>query len=59
MIAAFASLIAPFGGFFASGVKRAFRIKVSIGGMCNVCYRTLQRPFLDMEVLLIGLIATL
>jgi len=26
-IAAFASLIAPFGGFFASGVKRAFRIK--------------------------------
>lgn len=27
MIATFASLIAPFGGFFASGVKRAFRIK--------------------------------
>ena len=27
MIASFASLIAPFGGFFASGVKRAFRIK--------------------------------
>jgi len=27
IIAAFASLIAPFGGFFASGVKRAFRIK--------------------------------
>ncbi len=27
VIAAFASLIAPFGGFFASGVKRAFRIK--------------------------------
>ena len=26
---AFASFIAPFGGFFASGVKRAFRIKVS------------------------------
>jgi len=23
----FASLIAPFGGFFASGFKRAFRIK--------------------------------
>ncbi|CAG8789153.1 3116_t:CDS:2, partial [Acaulospora morrowiae] len=23
----FASLIAPFGGFFASGVKRAFKIK--------------------------------
>ena len=28
VIAIFASLIAPFGGFFASGVKRAFRIKV-------------------------------
>jgi phosphatidate cytidylyltransferase len=27
IIAAFASLIAPFGGFFASGVKRAFKIK--------------------------------
>lgn len=27
---AFASFIAPFGGFFASGVKRAFRIKVGM-----------------------------
>ncbi len=26
----FASFIAPFGGFFASGFKRAFEIKVSI-----------------------------
>jgi phosphatidate cytidylyltransferase len=26
-IAMFASIVAPFGGFFASGVKRAFRIK--------------------------------
>jgi phosphatidate cytidylyltransferase len=26
-MACFASLIAPFGGFFASGVKRAFNIK--------------------------------
>lgn len=26
----FASIIAPFGGFFASGFKRAFKIKVSI-----------------------------
>ena len=25
----FASIIAPFGGFFASGLKRAFKIKVS------------------------------
>jgi phosphatidate cytidylyltransferase len=27
VLAAFASLIAPFGGFFASGVKRAFKLK--------------------------------
>ena len=26
-MAAFASLVAPFGGFFASGFKRAFKIK--------------------------------
>jgi phosphatidate cytidylyltransferase len=28
VLALFASLIAPFGGFFASGFKRAFKIKV-------------------------------
>ena len=28
-LATFASLIAPFGGFFASGFKRAFKVKVS------------------------------
>lgn len=28
VLAIFSSLIAPFGGFFASGLKRAFRIKV-------------------------------
>ena len=28
-MAMFASLIGPFGGFFASGFKRAFKIKVS------------------------------
>ena len=28
VMAVFASLIAPFGGFFASGLKRAFKIKV-------------------------------
>ena len=27
MLACFASLVAPFGGFFASGFKRAFDIK--------------------------------
>lgn len=26
----FASIIAPFGGFFASGFKRAFKIKVLV-----------------------------
>lgn len=29
-MAVFASLIAPFGGFFASGFKRAFKIKVRL-----------------------------
>ena len=28
VLASFSSLIAPFGGFFASGFKRAFKIKV-------------------------------
>jgi len=31
VMAVFASLIAPFGGFFASGLKRAFKIKVRWG----------------------------
>jgi phosphatidate cytidylyltransferase len=30
VMALFASLIAPFGGFFASGFKRAFKIKVNL-----------------------------
>jgi len=30
----FASVIGPFGGFFASGFKRAFRIKVSSRCIC-------------------------
>jgi CDP-diglyceride synthetase len=30
VIATYASLIAPFGGFFASGIKRALEIKVKI-----------------------------
>lgn len=29
-LSSFASLIGPFGGFFASGFKRAFKIKVSL-----------------------------
>ena len=31
----FASVIGPFGGFFASGFKRAFKIKVRAGGRCE------------------------
>jgi len=30
----FASIIAPFGGFFASGFKRAFKIKVCSQNLC-------------------------
>lgn len=30
----FASFVAPFGGFFASGFKRAFKIKVRIYFCC-------------------------
>lgn len=33
-LSTFASLIGPFGGFFASGFKRAFKIKV--GGACSL-----------------------
>ena len=29
-LALFSSLIAPFGGFFASGFKRAFKVKVCV-----------------------------
>ena len=50
VLAAFASIIAPFGGFFASGFKRGFKIKdfgdsiPGHGGMtdrmdCQVCQR--------------------
>ena len=52
VLAAFASIIAPFGGFFASGFKRGFKIKdfgdsiPGHGGMtdrmdCQVCRYTL------------------
>ena len=32
----FASVIGPFGGFFASGFKRAFKIKVRATGDMNM-----------------------
>lgn len=36
----FASIVAPFGGFFASGFKRAFKIKVLLLMNCCIVYRT-------------------
>lgn len=56
-LSTFASLIGPFGGFFASGFKRAFKIKVSIKGvgfatvlLCNrslaIYIENLLSPFL-------------
>jgi len=50
----FASVIGPFGGFFASGFKRAFRIKVSRAssclstkmGDCRVVFNSLASPHL-------------
>lgn len=39
VMALFSSLIAPFGGFFASGFKRAFKIKV------DFCYFFLNCKF--------------
>ncbi|CAG07795.1 unnamed protein product [Tetraodon nigroviridis] len=42
-LSSFASLIGPFGGFFASGFKRAFKIKV----ICYSLYGTLSGLWLD------------
>ncbi len=39
-LSVFASFIAPFGGFFASGFKRAFKIKV---GCCTVPFAAAAR----------------
>ena len=40
----FASIIGPFGGFFASGLKRSIKIKVKI-----LFFRILRTQFPDME----------
>jgi phosphatidate cytidylyltransferase len=37
VMAAFASLVAPFGGFFASGFKRAFNVSAGAGLAVRVC----------------------
>ena len=37
VLSLFSSLIAPFGGFFASGFKRAFKVKVSITLFESLC----------------------
>uniref|UniRef100_A0A914RRZ1 phosphatidate cytidylyltransferase n=1 Tax=Parascaris equorum TaxID=6256 RepID=A0A914RRZ1_PAREQ len=39
-MALFASLLGPFGGFFASGFKRAFKIKLLMGTFVNVYIHT-------------------
>jgi hypothetical protein len=39
----FASIIAPFGGFFASGFKRAFKIKVEFASSLTVLRSTLNK----------------
>ena len=36
-LSTFASIVGPFGGFFASGFKRAFKIKVGMMGSCLHC----------------------
>jgi hypothetical protein len=42
----FASIVAPFGGFFASGFKRAFRIKVrELAHVAVFCSRDSVHPF--------------
>lgn len=59
MLAVFASLIAPFGGFFASGFKRAFQIKVlrvTIDAKCYliIIFRIFLMPSQGMVVSWIG-----
>ena len=50
VIGCFASLIAPFGGFFASGVKRAFRIKVKIQSFNQIrTSQTLSQDMVDLQ----------
>lgn len=39
-LSTFASLIGPFGGFFASGFKRAFKIKVRMERVTEILGRT-------------------
>lgn len=49
-LSTFASLIGPFGGFFASGFKRAFKIKV-----CNDSCKPILFGFLFELDKLVGL----
>lgn len=57
-MATFASLIAPFGGFFASGLKRTFKIKdfgdlvPGHGGITGTQYTFHLTPSLDQNILL-------
>ena len=62
VMAMFASIIAPFGGFFASGFKRGFKIKdfgdsiPGHGGMtdrmdCQVIHLTSTHPYCNKQCL--------
>ena len=54
ILACFTSLVSPFGGFFASGFKRAIKIKVYFVKLSELTViRTLLMLFQDMEVSLI------
>ena len=68
-LAAFASAVAPFGGFFASGFKRAFKVRrqSTNGVSCEQCLVTphiahadpfLLRPRADMSLLVAPLLYT-
>lgn len=46
ILSLFSSLIAPFGGFFASGFKRAFKVKVEHFRLGSVCFNSLLFFFL-------------
>ena len=45
-LATFASLIAPFGGFFASGFKRAFKIKVQENNVKFLSYVHIKATYM-------------
>ena len=51
-LSVFASLIAPFGGFFASGFKRAFKVKVSCHNPPPACFCSVDTTFMFLLLFL-------